>query len=216
VTTLTLYDTIRRIVLEELAQLRTAELGIVEEQHPHASDSDTDNYACSVRLRDSDIVLPHVPLATQRIGTVAIPAVGELVLVQFLGGDVNAPVITGRLYDEVTRPPVNEDGHAVLHLPPDAGDEDAVHIDLRTGEERELTVLLGKGLALTLRDDDTVVELSVDDGKATIQIDRDGAITVESAGKFALKADDLKLEASTITVEASGELKLKGSTVNIN
>ena len=118
-TTLTLYDTIRRIVAEELAQLRTAELGIVEEQHPHASDSDTDNYACTVRLRDSDIVLPHVPLATQRLGTVAIPAVGELVLVQFLGGDINAPVITGRLYDEVTRPPVNEAGAASCRAPTD-------------------------------------------------------------------------------------------------
>ncbi len=215
-TTLTLYDTIRRIVMEELAGLRGAELGVVEDQHPHASDSDTDNYACTVRLRDSDIVLPHVPVATQRLGTVAIPAVGDLVLVQFLAGDVNAPVITGRLYDENTRPPVNEDGHAVIHLPPGAGDDDAVHVDLRSGDTRELVLKLGSGLSLTLRDDDPVVELSVDGGKATVKIDRDGAVQVESQGKLGLKGDDVKIEGSSVSVEASGELKLKGSTVNIN
>ncbi|MCP4655836.1 MAG: Rhs element Vgr protein, partial [bacterium] len=40
----TLFETIRRIVREEVARVRTAELAVVEEQHPHADDSDTDNY----------------------------------------------------------------------------------------------------------------------------------------------------------------------------
>jgi len=53
--TLTLFESIQRIVREELAQVRAAELAVVEEQHPHASDSDTDNYACTVKLRDSQL-----------------------------------------------------------------------------------------------------------------------------------------------------------------
>ena len=67
----TLFDTIRRIVREEMASLPTAELGIVEALHPHASASDLDNYACTVRLRDSGLVLARVPVATPRIGAVA-------------------------------------------------------------------------------------------------------------------------------------------------
>jgi len=154
-------------------------------------------------------VLKQVPVATPRIGSVAIPGVGELVLVQFIGGDINSPVIVGRLYNDEDRPPVNEDGQAVLHLPLGAGENDAVHIELVSNDKRELTIRLGKGLQLDLRDDDPVVELNVDGGKATLQIDRDGAVTVKSNGKIAM-------QGAEITIEAQGSLKLKGATVDIN
>jgi phage baseplate assembly protein gpV len=37
---LSLYETVQRIVQDELARLRTAELAVVQEQHPHAADGD--------------------------------------------------------------------------------------------------------------------------------------------------------------------------------
>jgi uncharacterized protein involved in type VI secretion and phage assembly len=207
--TLTLYETIQRIVQEELGRVRAAELAIVQEQHPHASDSDKDNYACTVQLRNSGIVLKQVPVATTRIGSVSIPAVGELVLVQFVGGDINAPIITGRLYNDEDRPPVNEDGQAILHLPLGAEDSDAVHIELHSGDRRELVFKLGGGIEVNVRDDDPVVELKADGDKATLRIDRDGAVTLESQGK-------VQIRGTEIVVEAQGQLNLKGSTVNIN
>ena len=205
----TLYDTIRRIVQEELGQVRTAELAVVEEQHP-------DEFASTVKLRDSGIVLRKVPVATQRIGAVSIPAVGDLVLVQFVGGDVNAPIITGRLYNDEDRPPANDDAQAILHLPLDAGDDDAVHWELHSGDKREIVLKLGGGLELNLRDDDPVVELSVDGGKATLKIERDGAVTLESQGNLKVKGADVSLEGDSIKVEATGELNLKGAKVNLN
>lgn len=208
VATSSLYDTIRRIVRDELAAHRTAELAIVQEQHPHADAGDADNYACTVRLRDSGIVLRRVPVATQRIGAVSIPAVGDMVLVQFVGGEINAPVITGSLYNDEDRPPVNDDGTAVLHLPLGAGDGDAVHIELHHGDTRELTIRLGDGLTIALRDDDPVIEIDAG-GKAGVNIDRDGALTVKSNG-------NVKIEGSEITISADGDLTLKGATVNIN
>ncbi len=216
--TLTLFETIRRIVQEELGRVRTAELAVVQDQHPHASASDKDNYACTVRLRDSGIVLKQVPVATQRVGGVSIPAVGELVLVQFIGGDINAPVITGRLYNDEDRPPVSADGQAVLHLPLDAADDDAVHVELRSGDERALALKLGGGLELNLKDDDPVVELKVDGGKATLTIDRDGAVTLKSQGDLSLKVDNnLKVESGNeVSIKAGGQLNLKGATINLN
>jgi phage baseplate assembly protein gpV len=207
--TLTLYETVQRIVQEELGRVRTAELAIVQEQHPHADDSDKDNYACTVRLRDSGIVLEQVPVATSRIGCASIPAVNELVLVQFVGGDINAPIITGRLYNDEDRPPVNDDGQAITHLPLGAEDGDAVHIELHSGETRELVFKLGGGMEVNVRDDDPVVELKVDGGKLTLQVDRDGAVVLESQGKVELKGNE-------ISIEAQGQLNLKGGTVNIN
>lgn len=206
----TLFDTIRRIVKEEVSILRTTELAVVEEQHPHADDSDKDNYACTVALRDSGIVLKQVPVATQRIGTASIPAVGELVLVQFIGGDINAPVITGRLYNDEDRPPVNDDNQGIMHLPLDAEDSDAVHMELLSGDSRELVFKLGDGLELSLKDDDPVVEIKVDGGKGTIKIERDGKLTFES------QSDINMTGSSNINIEASGELNLKGSVVNLN
>jgi len=204
-----LYQTIQRIVQEELGRVRTAELAVVQEQHPHASDSDKDNYACTVRLRDSGIVLNQVPVATQRIGSASIPAAGELVLVQFVGGDINAPIITGRLYNDEDRPPLNEGDQAILHLPSGAEDGDAVHVELHSGEKRELVFRLGSGVEISVRDDDPVLELKADGDKATLRIDRDGAVTLESQGK-------VEISGSEIAVEAQGQLNLKGSTVNIN
>jgi phage baseplate assembly protein gpV len=207
--TLTLYETVQRIVQEELGRVRTAELAIVQEQYPHADDSDKDNYACTVRLRDSGIVLEQVPVATSRIGCVSIPALNELVLVQFVGGDINAPIITGRLYNDEDRPPVNDDGQAITHLPLGAEDSDAVHIELHSGETRELVFKLGSGIEINVRDDDPVVELKVDGGRLTLQVDRDGAVALESQGKVELKGNE-------ISIEAQGQLNLKGGTVNIN
>lgn len=215
--TLALFDAIRRIVQDEIARVRTAELAVVQEQHPHAGDSDLDNHACTVRLRDSGLVLQRVPVATQRIGMVSIPAIGEMVLVQFIGGDINAPVIVGRLYNDEDRPPPNDDGQMILHLPLAAGDDDAVHVELHSGDKRELTLKLGSALTLVMKDDDPVIEIDVDGGKAVVQIARDGAVTLESQGNLGIKAGgDVKLEGNAVTIEAQGDLKLKGATVNIN
>lgn len=205
---LTLFESIQQIVREEVGQVRTAEFGVVQDQHPHASGSDNDNYECTVALRDSKLVLSHVPVATGQIGHASIPAVGELVLVQFVGGDVNAPVIVGRLYNDADRPPPNTDGKSVLHLPLGAGDDDAVHVELESGSARSLVVKLGSGLAITLADDAAAVKVDIGGGAATLEVKKDGSVSIKG-GKVELKGDE-------VTVEASGSLKLKGATVDIN
>jgi phage baseplate assembly protein gpV len=207
---MTLLETIQKIIREELGQIRTSELAIVQAQHPHASDSDQDNYACTVKLRNSEIVLKQVPVATPRIGTVSIPAVGDLVLVNFINGDINAPIITNSLYNDVDRPPVNEAGQAIWHLPLGAGDSDAVHAELHSGDRRELTLQLGDGISINIRDDDPVIELTVDSGKASIKIDRDGAITLKSSSSIQIEG------SSDINIKAGGQLNLKGATINLN
>lgn len=213
---MSLFDTIRRIVQEELGRVRTAELAIVQEQHPYSGEGSEENYACTVRLRDSGIVLRKVPVSTQMIGMASIPAIDDLVLVHFLGADLNAPIITGRLYNDQDRPPAHEDGQLVLHLPPGADPQEALQLKIQSGEKLEVQLTLGERLHLVMRDDDPVVELSVADGKAMLQIDADGATTLQSQGALTLKSGTIALEGDSIAIEAAGELKLKGGTVNIN
>ena len=206
--TLSLYETIQRIVQEELRRVQTAELAVVQAQHPHAGESDQENYSCTVKLRNSGLLLKEVSVATPRIGQVSIPSVGDLVLVQFVGGDINAPIIVGSLYNDEDRPPVNAKGQAILHLPLGAGESDAVHIEGNSDGKREINIKLGSGLEINLRDDDPAVKIAVG-SSATIQIDNDGAITLESQGKIAITGNE-------VNIEAKAQLKLKGATIDLN
>lgn len=204
-----LLTTIRRVVAEELGRVRLAQLAVVEETHPHASEGDKDNYACTVKLHDTGVVLKRVPVATPRIGLVSVPAPGDLVLVQFIGGDANAPVILGSLYNDEDRPPASADGQAILHLPLGAGDSDAVHLEVTSGDARELILRLGDGLSVSLKDDDPVVSIDVASGSAVVEIGRDGTVEITSKAK-------VNIEGAEINIESSGPLNLKGSVVNIN
>ncbi len=201
-----LYDTLRKIVQQELARVRTAELAVVQEVHP----CDPDNYACTVVLRDSDMVLKQVPLTTPRKGVAMVPDVGDLVLVQFIGGQINAPVITGTLYNDEDRPPKNAEKQAVIHLPADADEGSALRIELNTDPANGVVISIGGAMKLTLVDDDPVVKLDVGDGMATLNIARDGTIKLQSGNALEIKAD------ADIKIEAGGQLNLKGSTINLN
>jgi phage baseplate assembly protein gpV len=202
----TLYDTIRKIVQQELARVRTAELAVVQQVHP----ADPDNYSCTVVLRDSDMVLKQVPLTTPRKGVAMVPDVGDLVLVQFIGGQINAPVITGTLYNDEDRPPLNAEKQAVIHLPADADEASALRIELNTDPANAVVLSIGGALKLTLIDDDPVVKLDVADGSATLTIARDGTVKLESGNALNIKA------SADINIEAGGQMNLKGSTINLN
>lgn len=212
-----LFGTLHRIARNESTAIRTTELAIVQEIHPHADEQDHDNYACTIALRDTGIVLKRVPVATSRIGAVAIPAIGELVLVQFIGGNVNAPIITGSLYNDQDRPPLSDDGTAVLHLPPGASEGDGVRLEIRSIESPELNIDVGSAVSIKLRDDDPVLTLDADGGSAVITIDRDGTISIESSADLNVKSANVKIEAQNeLTLEAGGSVNVKGATINLN
>ena len=84
---------VRKIVEAEVRKLHLAELGIITSVYPHTSDGDKQNYECDVRLRDKEVELRKVPVATQHIGLAHIPHVGDLVLLTFINGDINSPII---------------------------------------------------------------------------------------------------------------------------
>lgn len=207
---------VRRIVREELRALRTAELAIVQEIHPHADAGDDDNFACTVRLRDTGLVLTRVPVATGRLGIATIPDLGDLVLVQFVGGDVNAPIIVGSLYNDEDRPPQNAEGEVVLVLPTHAAEDEGVQIRLRSADETSLVMTLGASLRIALRDDDPAIEIGVGDGSATVRIESDGTLTVASSRAINIEGGDITLKGTTITAEADSEIALKSAIINLN
>ena len=208
---------LRRLIREEVQMLRSTELGIVQSQHPHESDGDTDNYAVTVRLRDTGIVLSKVPVATGRLGSVAIPPEGALVLVQFIGGDVNAPVVTGTFYTDEDRPPVNADGQVIWNLPADASPDDALRLEVSSAGSKSVVLKLAGAVTVEIKDDDPAVSIDVG-GNAKLTIDSDGKVAIQSSQSIELKASsDLKIEAQgNFELKAGGQMNIKGSVINLN
>jgi len=139
---------IKKVVEEEIKKINFAEIGIVTSIFPHSNVDDNDNYECNVKLRDSGLELRKVPVATQQIGLANIPNVGDMVLVSFIKGNINAPVIIGRFYNDEDRPPANNDKE-IIYVPPNKSSPGKIHIKFPSGvsfkiDNEEITIKAGK------------------------------------------------------------------------
>ena len=200
-------EIMQKVAEREAQRIYTTELGIVMAVYPHESESDEGNYECTVRLKNrkqpdgSDFELRKVPVATGHIGLVNIPNVGDLVLLSFIGGDIQAPVIIGRLYNDEDRPPVNKAGEYILqHTLKKGGtlkiDADGV-ITLTSAQERSV---------VTINDDEVI--LSTGDGQVSVKMESGGLtidvgtnnVTVKSGGNVTLG------DASTGQVKVGGRM----------
>jgi uncharacterized protein involved in type VI secretion and phage assembly len=238
----------KKVAVHEAQRIYTTELGIVTAVFPHAEESDKDNYQCSVKIKNKklpdgkDFELRKVPVATSYMGLVSIPNVDDLVLVNFIGGDINAPVITGRLYNDEDRPPVNKKKEFLLqHTIKEGGslklDEEGKIIITSKDEKNVFTVenekvsvehekfsliidIAGEKISVT---SDKDLELSAKKGKFVIdaqevEIKSAKEMKIESGAGLGLKSSaDTKVEAGAgMEVKASGAMKLKGSTIDMN
>ena len=211
---------VQAIVRQELARQRPGDLGVVTSVFPHASAEDRDNYACNVLLKNSGLELRKVPVATPALGMAAIPNIDDLVLVLFVAGDVNQPIIVGRLYDDQNRPPPNVSDEVVYHLPFGSDEEGALRLVLRGGgdhdPQRQVDLTLGSTLHARLSDGDSPVVLETE--QATITVAASGDVDIETQGKLSLSAaGGLQLRSDGgIDIEAGGAMTLKGATIDLN
>ncbi len=193
---------IQAIVRDQLRSFKTADLGVVTQVYSHESSSDKNNYECDVRLRDSGLELKRVPVATSRIGAVAIPNPDDLVLVQFLHGDIHAAVITGRLYNDQDRAPEAKPQECV-YISPDPSQKDI----------RRLYLEFPNGNKLLLNDDKLEIEM----GKTKLTVNNNGDIAINSNAKVTI---DTKGDASVkvngnLELNATGDVNLEGTNVSV-
>jgi uncharacterized protein involved in type VI secretion and phage assembly len=214
-----LLDSISRIARHEAAARAIAAVGTVAEIFP--ADGASPDHAASVELRDSRLLLPRVPIAVGTLGLAAIPAVGDLVIVVFLDGDVNAPVIIGRLYHPDLDPPKHSDGQLVLALPPGASEPD---LRLQIDDSPALKLTMPGELTIEAADEQVTIQVGkiqlrvtsagggraeIAAGGAAITLKQDGDITISTQG-------NLKLEATEITISGSAKVSIKGAQVELN
>jgi len=194
----------QKVAAHEVRRIYTTELGEVTAVFPHAAEDDTDNYQCSVKLKNrqqpdgEDFTLTRVPVATQHLGLVNIPNVGDLVLVSFIGGNLNAPVIIGRLHNDQDVPPVNNEKEVLLqHSLTEGG-------SFKIDAEGAVTLTSKNEQNIVTIADDTDITLV----NATCQITiKEGDITLANDQcTIAVKGDNVTLDNGTckVIIEGSG------------
>lgn len=215
-----LYDSIVRIARHEVRGQATSGIGVVTEVH--AANPALKDHAASVKMRDTGIVLPRVPVAVGVLGFAAIPDVDDLVVVVFMDGDFNAPVIVGRLYDPDRNPPKHAEGELVLALPPGASTPDLECVvdgnapSVKLTLPGDVTVEISKGKVDIVVGDMKVALTGAGGGRAEIAaggskltLKKDGDVTLTTSGK-------LKLEGNEVEISGSSKVKVKGGQVEIN
>jgi len=144
-----------RLIKEHAVQ---PELGRVTKVYEHTALDDNSNFEANVKLRDSDKERRRVPIATTPfLGAMSVPEVGATVLVDFLDGESDSPVIVGIIHNSEDRAPLGQEGI----------------YRLRKG-----------GLYFEMHPDGNWVRMakkSVDDGEpsAKIELDDTGSITLD-------------------------------------
>ena len=188
-----LVEVIKRIAENEVKKLHLLELGIVTSVFPHSTDQDNDNYQCNVRLKDKEVEIRKVSVATQQIGLTNVVHVGDLVLVSFINGDINSPVIIGRLYNDEDRPPQNKEEEIVYK--PSYGK----NVDLR-----RLNIVLPGGVDVTVNDD----KIKVIVGQASIVAYANGDIAISSVDNGG------NSNKSSITLNKTGDIDVVAEVSN--
>lgn len=198
-----LIDTLRAIVRDELARRHGPARGVVSAVFPRDADGSDHNHQVNVKLPTLGVELQHVPVAVGRLGLSALPQVDDQVLVVFLEGDLNAPVVVGSLYDAAVQPPVAQAGELV-YAPSDAGGDASL---------RRLHIALGDDVTLTLDDENLTVKLA----GTELTIAKDGDVTITSAAKLVVKAQgDISFEASgNLDLKAQGNVTVSGVSATL-
>lgn len=138
------------------------------------------------------------PFAGDGYGAVMLPGVGEQVLVGFVSGHQNFPVVLGALYHGSAQPaqqPV--DGGAVKRWSMTGASGTEIVMDEADGSK--VTVTTAGGVKIVV--DDASTSAVVTDGASTVTIDPSG-VAVETGAMVKIDAATVQVSAGAVTVDA--------------
>ena len=180
------------------------DLGRVKVKFPWLSDSDESNWARVIS-----------PMAGKERGLFFLPEVDDEVLVAFEFGDINMPYVIGSLWNGKDKPPqTNSDGKNNMriiksrsgHLIKLDDTDGAEKIEIIDKSEKNKIVIDAKNEMISIVSNKDI-SISAPNGKVTIE-----ANDIEAKSNASTK-----IEASAgMDLKASGNMNVKGATVNLN
>lgn len=150
-----------------------------------------------------------VPFAGKEMGTYCIPDVNDEVVVAFLGGQLDKPVIVGGVWSKTSKPPKdNEKGKNHTKMVKTKSGHTVTFSDEKDKEKIE--VKSSKGHTITIDDKAETIEIKDTGGSNKVKIaSKDGAITLQAEKKIELKAG-----GSSIVLDGTGnKIDIKSSTI---
>lgn len=217
-----LFNAMARIARHHVQTQSIAEIAEVTALHSAEPGTIPPDHAVTVTLRGSGLSLPKVPIAVQTLGSAAMPNVGDLVVVLFMGGDVHEAVVIGQLYHADLSPPEHAPGQQILALP--AGSNSPNLLREISGDPATYRLTLPGDVMLEMVENTTTLKagevaavingagggrIELQAGGTKITLKKDGELKIESAG-------DLTLTANNIDIKGSGKVAISGATVEVN
>jgi phage baseplate assembly protein gpV len=199
-----LLDIIKEVVRQEMVRQRHPLLGVVTEIFPHEAEDDN-NYEVTVRLKHEDLELRRVPMSVGHVGIAAAPRVDDLVVVQFIGGDINQPVVTGRFYHADERPPLHKADDILFEqrLPDGKLNHLRFNADGSIFIQRDVTSPDDNSAALA--------GIKIDpDGNIEIKAGDSVVITLTNEDRIEIKADGKPVDVSCDTLTVNGNVVING------
>ncbi len=146
-----------------------------------------------------------LPMAGKDRGWLVLPEVDDEVLVAFEHGEMSRPYVIGMLWNGVDKPPTDGDGR------------DKKVLKSRSGHLIRLDDTLGKEkIEIVDKSGNNMVVVDTEHKTVTISSDKDIVLKAPN-GKIQLDATDVQVKASGSTkLEASGDMTIKGATINLN
>ncbi|MBJ93236.1 MAG: phage tail protein [Rickettsiales bacterium] len=162
------------------------------------------------------------PMAGKEMGLVIYPEKDDEVLLDFVNGNVNTPVIIGSLFNGKEKPPFdNADGENNIRTFVSRSGH-VIEVDDKSGSEK-----------ITITDKSGGLVIEMDSSKETITITSKGDINIKADSNFKVEAKDIEMKAgsnatfkagsaleasagSSATVQGGSGVTVKGATVSLN
>lgn len=153
------------------------------------------------------------PMAGKDRGFVAIPEVGDEVLVAFEREDLRFPYVLGGLWNGKEGPPeTNKDGNNDKRI---FKSRKGHILKFDDGSKGVVELALNDGKKLTF-DDDTVC-LQDENGNKLSIASKSGAMELTTSGSLKIKANSIELSATaSMQVKATGVLTMSGQVIKLN
>lgn len=91
--------------------VQNSRVGRVVQVYTHTADDDNSNFEVDVLFpEEQNVEHRGVPVITPHTDTIAVPKVGDKVLVEYLHGDKKHPIVRQKAYTNEERPPKGESG----------------------------------------------------------------------------------------------------------
>ncbi len=176
--------------------------------------------------KTSDWVRVMSSYGGKEFGNYWLPEIGTEVIVGFVQGNLNMPIVLGCLWNDTDQHPketLNENNE-IKTIMTKAGNK-ITFSDVK--DKEKITVETPKQLVLTIDDEAELIAMEDKEKKNSVTLDcKNGDITVTAKTSIKLKigskevlsadSDTVKIAAGTIQLDGSQKLQLKGKTTDVS